>query len=85
MIEIDLNFNPGRALKNMETVVINGLNYVFKADMCKDGLVNCPVASFKPAEGDFITILHKPLIGDVRSHDIDRDIYWSTVTGWMIR
>ncbi|WJZ27970.1 hypothetical protein NCTGTJJY_CDS0091 [Serratia phage 92A1] len=85
MIDIGAGFNPGRALKPFEKVVLNGVEYVFNADMTKDGLVPCSVAVFKPAEGDFITILNKPLYGLQFSADIDRDIYWSTVTGWMIR
>lgn len=86
MIEIDAMFKPGRALKAGEKVKINGTDYVFKPDMVKENFVNCPLAAFNPGNnGDFITIMHKPLIGDVRSHNIDRDIYWSSVTGWMIR
>lgn len=85
MITIDVDFTPGRTLKPLERLIINGQEHVFRADVVKEKGVVCPVAIFTKPTGETITIINRPVYGLKFSEEIDLDIYWSDTSSWMIR
>lgn len=84
MIELDANFNPGRTLRDQEMVVINGERFRFQSSVRVESLLKVIVATFDNAQKR-ITVEYRPYKGLWFSEEIDRDVYFDTVTGWKIR